>query len=85
MPSPPRALRRSASDLPFLVFLVTVPLCLLRAADLPTVEVGALERHRRGSAFVAVTAVLAAWRLLAERAASLPLALWPRPRRSHRS
>ena len=43
MPSPlPRPLRRSASDLPFFVFLVTVALCLLRARDLPE------PRARRG-------------------------------------
>jgi hypothetical protein len=41
MPSPlSRALRRPASDLSFSIFLVTVVLCLLRAADLPTVDFG---------------------------------------------
>ena len=40
MPSlPSRALRRSARDPFLLVFLVTVVLCLLRARDLPTIEV----------------------------------------------
>ena len=40
MPSlPSRALRRSARDPFFLFFLVTVVLCLLRARDLPTVDV----------------------------------------------
>ena len=40
MPSlPSRALRRSARDPFFLFFLVTVVLCLLRARDLPTIEV----------------------------------------------
>ncbi len=40
MPSlPSRALRRSARDPLFIFFLVTVVLCLLRARDLPTIEV----------------------------------------------
>ena len=40
MPSlPSRALRRSARDSLFLFFLVTVVLCLLRARDLPTIQV----------------------------------------------
>ena len=40
MPSlPSRALRRSARDPLFLFFLVSVVLCLLRARDLPTIEV----------------------------------------------
>lgn len=40
MPSlPSRALRRSAREPFFLFFLVTVVLCLLRARDLPTIEV----------------------------------------------
>ncbi len=38
---PPRALRRSARDLPFSIFLVAVVLSLLRARDLPSVDVGA--------------------------------------------
>jgi len=37
----PRPTRLSATDLPFYVFLVTVGLCLFRAADLPSFEVGA--------------------------------------------
>ena len=41
MPSqPPRPTRLSVTELPFYVFLVTVGLCLFRAADLPSVEVG---------------------------------------------
>jgi hypothetical protein len=35
----PRPTRLSATDLPFAVFLATVGLCLLRAADLPSVQV----------------------------------------------
>jgi hypothetical protein len=35
----PRPTRLSATDLPFAVFLATVGLCLLRAADLPSLDV----------------------------------------------
>jgi O-antigen ligase len=35
----PKRLRRSAGDLYFTIFLVTVALCLVRARDLPSVEV----------------------------------------------
>jgi hypothetical protein len=65
-PPLPTPARQWLSDLPFLVFLATIPLALLRAADLPSVEVGALD-VTVADAFVAVTAVLAAWRMLAER------------------
>ncbi len=42
MPSqPPRPTRLSVTDLPFYVFLVTLGLCLFRAADLPSLDVGA--------------------------------------------
>ncbi len=36
----PRPTRLSATDLPFHVFLVTIGLCLFRAADLPSLELG---------------------------------------------
>jgi O-antigen ligase len=54
--------RRWRDDLPFLVFLATVPLCLLRAKDLPSVEVGPLD-VTIADAFLAVTTVLALLRL----------------------
>ena len=41
MPSPqPRPTRLSVTELPFYVFLVTLGLCLFRAADLPSLDVG---------------------------------------------
>lgn len=62
----PRALRRSASDLPFSIFLVTVALCLFPARDLPSIDVpaGATELSL-GPADLALvlTGVLAARRL----------------------
>jgi hypothetical protein len=71
----PRALRRSARDLPFSIFLVTVALCLFRAADLPSVEVdmGGTE-FSIGPADVALatTAMLAALRLHARRLVPSP-------------
>jgi hypothetical protein len=39
----PRALGRSAGDISFTIFLVTVALCLLRARDLPSVELGSVD------------------------------------------
>lgn len=71
----PRALRRSARDLPFSVFLATVALCLLRARDLPSVELGAGGTELSiGPADVAlgVTAVLATMRLRARRSIPSP-------------
>ena len=63
MPSlPSRALRRSASDPFFLVFLVTVVLCLLRARDLPTIEVSEAAVGVPDAALL-VLAVLAALQL----------------------
>ena len=41
MPSlPPRPTRLSVTELPFYVFLVTLGLCLFRAADLPSLDIG---------------------------------------------
>ncbi len=41
MASPqPRPTRLSVTELPFYVFLVTLGLCLLRAADLPSLDIG---------------------------------------------
>lgn len=52
--------------MPFLVFLATVPLALLRAVDLPSVGVGSLD-VTVGDVFLAATAVLAALRLREQR------------------
>ena len=52
--------------MPFLVFLVTVPLSLLRSVDLPSVGVGPLD-ITVADLLLAATAVLAAARLRAER------------------
>ena len=57
----PTPARQWLGDVPFLVFLATVPLALLRAIDLPSVEVGALDLTV-ADAFVAATAVLAVMR-----------------------
>ena len=68
-----RALRRPASDPSFFVFLVTVVLCLLRARDLPSLDVAAAGTTLSiGPADIglAATAVLAVLRLRARR--SLP-------------
>lgn len=66
----PRALRRSARDLSFSIFLVTVGLCLFRSSDLPSVGVSVggtvLELGPVDLALV-VTAVLAGLRLRARR------------------
>lgn len=62
----PRALRRSASDLPFSIFLVTVALCLIPARDLPSIDVAAGSTELSvGPADLALllTGVLAALRL----------------------
>src|SRR5215210_3161313 len=62
----PRPTRQSATDLSFYVFLATVGLCLFRAADLPSLAVGAGGTSLAvGPADVAllVTVVLAALRL----------------------
>lgn len=67
MPRPlPTPGRQWTADLPFLVFLVTVPLCLLRSVDLPSVGVGSLD-VTVADLFLAATAVLAAARLRAEQ------------------
>ena len=79
MPSQlPGALRRSAGDPSFLIFLVTVVLCLLRARDLPsaTVEISGTE-VAVGPADIAlvVLTVLALLRLRARRTVSAPALL----------
>jgi O-antigen ligase len=67
MPRPlPTPVRQWTRDLPFLVFLATVPLCLLRAIDLPSVNVGSLD-VTVADVLLAVTAVVAALRLRAQR------------------
>jgi O-antigen ligase len=58
--------RRWRDDLSFLVFLVTVPLCLLRAKDLPSVGLGPLDVTVADVA-LALTAVLALVRLRKRR------------------
>jgi O-antigen ligase len=62
----PDHVRQWTHDVPFLVFLATVPLALLRAIDLPSVGVGSLD-VTIADAFLAATALLAALRLRAER------------------
>jgi O-antigen ligase len=62
----PRPTRLSARDLPFYAFLVTIGLCLFRAADLPSVEVGAAGTQLSiapADPALLVTAVLAGMRL----------------------
>jgi hypothetical protein len=67
MPRPlPRPVRQWTGDVPFLVFLVTVPLCLVRSVDVPSVGIGSLD-VTVADVFLAITAVLAAARLRAER------------------
>src|SRR3990170_4097035 len=71
----PRPTRLSATDLPFHVFLATVALCLFRAADLPSVELGAGGTQLSvGPADLAllVTAVLATVQLWNRRAVPSP-------------
>ena len=71
----PRPTRLSATDLPFYVFLLTAGLCLFRAADLPSVEVGAGGTSLSvGPADVAllVTAALAALQLVRRRTIPSP-------------
>ena len=58
----PTRVRQWTGDVPFLVFLATVPLCLFRAKDLPSVELGSLD-VTIADAGIALTAVLAAARL----------------------
>ena len=63
MPRPlPTSVRQWAGDVPFLVFLATVLLCLLRAKDLPSVAVASLDVTIADVA-LALTAVLAVARL----------------------
>jgi O-antigen ligase len=71
----PRPTRLSARDLPFYVFLATTGICLFRAADLPSVELGAAGTQLSiGPADVAllITGVLAAMRLRARRTIPSP-------------
>lgn len=71
----PRPTRLSATDLPFYAFLVTLGLCLFRAADLPSVELGAGGTQLSiGPADLALlaTAVLAAVRLRDRRTVPSP-------------
>jgi O-antigen ligase len=71
----PRPTRLSARDLPFYVFLATTGICLFRAADLPSVELGAGGTQLSiGPADVAllITGVLAAMRLRARRTIPSP-------------
>ena len=72
----PRALRRSAGDPSFLVFLVTVALCLLRARDLPAVSFGIAGTDVRinpADVGLLVTATLALLRLRSRRLPSVAL------------
>jgi O-antigen ligase len=65
MPRPlPTSVRQWTGDVPFLVFLATVPLVLLRAKDLPSVGVGSLDVTVADVA-LAATGVLAVLRLRA--------------------
>ena len=67
MPRPlPTSVRQWSDDVPFLVFLATVPLCLLRAIDLPSIGVGSLD-VTIADVFLAATAVLATVRLRRQR------------------
>ena len=67
MPRPlPTSVRQWTGDVPFLVFLATVPLCLLRAIDLPSIGVGSLD-VTIADVFLAATAVLATVRLRRQR------------------
>src|SRR6185295_12788136 len=71
----PRPTRLSATDLPFAVFLVTVGLCLLRAADLPSVDFsagGTQVSIGPADLSLLVTAVLAARQLWNRRAIPSP-------------
>ena len=90
MPSlPPRPTRLSVTELPFYVFLVTLGLCLFRAADLPSLDFGVggttLSIGPADPALL-VTAVLAVRRALAPPPGSLALAARGdrRLRRAHR-
>ena len=72
----PRALRRSAGDPSFLVFLATVTLCLLRARDLPAVSFGIAGTDVRinpADVGLLVTATLALLRLRSRRIPSVAL------------
>jgi O-antigen ligase len=67
MPRPlPTSVRQLADDPSFVVFLVTVPLCLLRAIDLPSVDVWSIE-VTVADVFLAATGVVALRRLRAQR------------------
>jgi hypothetical protein len=76
MPSQlPRALRQSAGDLSFVIYLVTVVLCLFRARDLPSVTVGAAGTDVSvgpADLSVAITAALAILRLRTRRTVPSP-------------
>ena len=78
MASPqPRPTRLSVTELPFYVFLVTLGLCLFRAADLPSLDIGVggttLSIGPADPALL-ITAVLAVRRALAPPQSSFPLA-----------
>lgn len=67
MPRPlPTSVRQWADDPSFVVFLVTVPLCLLRAIDQPSVGIGSID-VTVADVFLAATGVLALRRLRARR------------------
>ena len=71
----PRPTRLSATDLPFAVFLATVGLCLLRAADLPSVELSAGGTELSigpADVMLLATAVLAARQLWSRRTIPSP-------------
>src|SRR5688500_16920006 len=72
----PRALRRSAGDPSFLIFLATVTLCLLRGRDLPAVSFGIAGTDVRinpADVGLLVTATLALLRLRSRRIPSIAL------------
>ena len=71
----PRPTRLSATDVPFCVFLVTVGLCLLRAADLPSLELGVGDTELSigpADPLLLATAVLSVLRLRARRTVPSP-------------
>ena len=70
---PPLPIREGqwARDAPFLVFLATIPLSLLRAIDLPSVQLGALD-VTVADVFLAATAILAVVRLRRRRRLPAP-------------
>jgi hypothetical protein len=70
----PTPARQWLGDVPFLVFMASVPLALLRSIDLPAVEIGALD-VTIADVFLAATAILAVVRLLEERRLPSPALL----------